>query len=138
MNLLEEHGLPWRDGIPGLISDLAGAGYRLAVASSGLERIIEYILETGGVRDHFEAVVSGDQITNPKPAPDIYLEAARRLGLNPSVCAAIEDTDVGVRACKAAGMYAIAFPCPTTQGQDFSPADTVIQEAAQICQVLRL
>ena len=136
MKLLDEQGLPWRDGVLDLIADLASANYRLAVASSGLKHIIEHTLVTGAMRDLFEAVVSGDEITNPKPAPDIYLEAARRLSIDPALCAAIEDTDVGVRAAKAAGMFTIAFPCPTTKDMDFGPADAIVGEPEEIVRVL--
>ena len=131
LRLLGE-GLPWRDGIRPLIADLAAAGYRLAVASSGLRRIIEHVLDDGGVRCHFEAVVTADDIPTPKPAPDIYLEAARRLGLEPSQCVAVEDTDVGVRAAKTAGMYVIAFPTMTTAAMDFGVADLVADGSAAI------
>ena len=129
MNILREQGLPWRDGVRDLIAALAKSNYRLAVASSGLKRIIVHTLEEGGIDHFFEAVVSGDEITRPKPAPDIYLEAARRLGIDPARCAAIEDTDVGVRAAKAAGMFTIAFPCPTTAGMNFDPADALVNES---------
>lgn len=136
MNILEHDGLPWREGIRDLIANLADQGFRLAVASSGLKRIIMHTLREGKIDHFFEAVVSGDEITKPKPAPDIYLEAANRLKLQPSRCAAIEDTDVGVRAAKAAGMFAIAFPCPTTAGMDFGPADAVVHTARDISSIV--
>lgn len=136
MGILQEDGLPWREGIRELIADLAEAHYRLAVASSGLKHIIMHTLEDGGIDQLFEAVVSGDEITQPKPAPDIYLEAARRLKIEPSHCAAIEDTDVGVRSAKAAGMFTIAFPNPTTAAMDFGPADRVVRSAGQIYTLL--
>jgi HAD superfamily hydrolase (TIGR01509 family) len=132
MELLIRDGLPWRDGIRELISDLANSGYRLAVATSGLTRIVEPTLNAGQIRHLFEAVVTGDDIHTPKPAPDIYLEAARRLAVDPSVCVAIEDTDVGVRAAKSAGMWVIAFPNSTTRGMDFGPADFVAGTSGEI------
>jgi len=127
---LVRDGAPWRDGIRPLIADLSQMGYRLAVASSGLRRIIEHVLEVGAIRRHFDVVVSADDIPAPKPAPDIYLEAARRLKIAPPRCVAVEDTDVGVRAAKSAGMYAIAFPTKTTAGMDFGVADLVAEDAA--------
>lgn len=132
MNILRDQGLPWRDGVRDLITDLAFSNYRLAVASSGLKHIIEHTLKAGGIDHFFEVVVSGDEITRPKPAPDIYLEAARRLRIDPARCAAIEDTDVGVRAAKAAGMFTIAFPCPTTVGMNFDPADAIVNEPSEV------
>ena len=132
MELLERDGLPWRDGIRELIADLAQGGYRLAVATSGLTRIVEPTLKTGQIRHLFDVVVTGDDIHAPKPAPDIYLEAARRLGLDPARCIAIEDTDVGVRAAKAAGKWVIAFPNSTTRDMDFGPADLVAGTSGEI------
>jgi len=123
MGLIENGGLPWRDGILALIPDLAERVPHLAVASSGLRRIIEHTLERGGIRRHFGAVVSADDIPAPKPDPAIYLEAARRLGVPPQSCWAVEDTDVGVRSAKNAGMTVIAFPTPTTSTMDFTVAD---------------
>jgi len=136
MEILERDGLPWRDGVLELVAGLASSGYRLAVASSGLKRIIVHTLEDGGIDHYFEAVVSGDEISKPKPAPDIYLEAARRLAIEPSRCLAIEDTDVGVRAAKAAGMFVIAFPNSTTAAMDFGPADAIAQTTREILSLI--
>ena len=132
MDLLTRNGLPWRDGIRDLIRDLAKSGYRLAVATSGLTRIVEPTLKTGQIRHLFEVVVTGDDIHAPKPAPDIYLEAARRLAIDPALCVAIEDTDVGVRAAKSAGMWVIAFPNSTTRDMDFGTADFVAGTSGEI------
>jgi HAD superfamily hydrolase (TIGR01509 family) len=123
MGLIENGGLPWREGILTLIPELAQRVVHMGVASSGLRRIIEHTLERGGIRHHFGAVVSADDIPAPKPDPAIYLEAARRLGVPPQQCWAIEDTDVGVRAAKNAGMTVIAFPTETTALMDLSVAD---------------
>ncbi|HUU46776.1 MAG TPA: HAD-IA family hydrolase [Acidobacteriota bacterium] len=125
-------GLPWRDGILELIAGLSGSGYRLAVASSALRRVIEYTLREGSLEERFEVVVSGEDVARPKPYPDIYIEAARQLGLPPDTCVAIEDTEFGVRAAKSAGMHVIAFPCMTTRSSDFSAADVRIDEASEI------
>jgi len=136
LEIVENQGLPWREGIRDLIPYLTGEGYRLAVASSGLRRIVEHTLRTGDLLPHFEAVVTGDDVRTPKPSPEIYLEAARQLALPPSSCIAIEDTDVGVRAAKAAGMRAIAFPTVTTAGMDFGVADWVMGHTREIRELL--
>lgn len=132
LELIQNGALVWRDGIRDLVRELAGTGHTLAVASSGLKRIIEYTLRRGEIREHFGAVVSADDIPAPKPSPEIYLEAARRIGIDPSECAAIEDTGVGVRAAKSAGMFAIAFPTATTASMNFDPADAMAESAAEI------
>lgn len=136
LELIQNGALVWRDGIRDLVRELAESGHSLAVASSGLKRIIEYTLNRGEIRNHFLAVVSADDIPAPKPSPEIYLEAARRIGIDPAHCAAIEDTDVGVRAAKNAGMYVIAFPTETTASMNFDPADVVAGSASEIRQRL--
>jgi beta-phosphoglucomutase family hydrolase len=79
----------------------------LAVASGGTRRIIEQVLEHLGIRHLFKAVVTSECVVNQKPAPDIFLEAARRIGVEPRFCRAYEDTDLGLQAIRAAGMEAV-------------------------------
>jgi beta-phosphoglucomutase-like phosphatase (HAD superfamily) len=79
----------------------------MAVASGGTRRIIEQVLNHLGIRDLFEAVVTSEDVLNQKPAPDIFLEAARRIGVAPQFCRAYEDTDLGMQAIRAAGMEAV-------------------------------
>lgn len=136
LDLIQNGALVWREGVCELVGDLAIDGHTLAVASSGLKRIIEFTLARGEIRDHFKAVVSADDIPAPKPSPEIYLEAARRIGIDPSFCAAIEDTDVGVRAAKNAGMFAIAFPTVTTAAMNFDPADAMAESANDLRRIL--
>ena len=79
----------------------------LAVASGGTKRVIGQVLDHLGIRHLFQAVVTSEDVVNQKPAPDIFLEAARRLGVPPQFCRAYEDTDLGMRAIRAAGMEAV-------------------------------
>jgi beta-phosphoglucomutase-like phosphatase (HAD superfamily) len=79
----------------------------LAVASGGTHRSIEQVLNHLGIRNLFRAVVTSEDVARQKPAPDIFLEAARRLGVPPAFCRAYEDTDLGLRAIRAAGMEAV-------------------------------
>ena len=79
----------------------------LAVASGGTRRIIEQVLEHLGIRHLFQAIVTSEDVVNQKPAPDIFLEAARRIGVPPQFCRAYEDTDLGMQAIRAAGMEAV-------------------------------
>ena len=79
----------------------------LAVASGGTQRIIEQVLDHLGIRHLFQAIVTSEDVVNQKPAPDIFLEAARRLGVPPQFCRAYEDTDLGMQAIRAAGMEAV-------------------------------
>jgi beta-phosphoglucomutase-like phosphatase (HAD superfamily) len=79
----------------------------LAVASGGTKRVIEQVLDHLDIRHLFQAIVTSEDVMNQKPAPDIFLEAARRLGVPPQCCRAYEDTDFGMRAIRAAGMEAV-------------------------------
>jgi len=79
----------------------------MAVASGGTKRSIEHVLGHLGIRDLFQTIVTSEDVTRQKPAPDIFLEAARRLGIPPQHCRAYEDTDLGIRAIRAAGMEAV-------------------------------
>ena len=79
----------------------------LAVASGGVRSIIEAVLEHLGIRGLFDAVVTSEDVVNQKPAPDIFLEAARRIGVPPQFCRAYEDTDLGMQAIRSAGMEAV-------------------------------
>jgi len=79
----------------------------MAIATGGTLRVIEQIIEHLGLRKLFKAVVTSEDVVNQKPAPDIFLEAARRIGVDPRRCRAYEDTDLGMQAIRAAGMEAI-------------------------------
>ena len=110
-------------GVPVVLDGLRARGYRLAVASSSVPRVIATTLGSADVADRFEAVVGGDEVARSKPAPDIFLEAARRLSIAPARCAVIEDSPKGVSAAKAAGMLAIAIPGGATVHLSFDDAD---------------
>jgi beta-phosphoglucomutase-like phosphatase (HAD superfamily) len=79
----------------------------MAVASGGTQPIIVSVLEHLKIRHLFGAVVTSEMVTNQKPAPDIFLEAARRIGVDPKFCRAYEDTDLGMQAIRSAGMEAV-------------------------------
>jgi beta-phosphoglucomutase family hydrolase len=79
----------------------------LAVASGGTKKIITQVLEHLGIRELFDAIVTSEDVPRQKPAPDIFLEAARRMGVPPAQCRAYEDTDLGLQAIRAAGMEAV-------------------------------
>jgi HAD superfamily hydrolase (TIGR01509 family) len=99
---------------PGAIEavHLAAGHYRVALASGSPTAVIDYVMHHSGLDQVFEVIVHGDTIPNGKPAPDIYLEALRRLGAEPSAAVGIEDSTNGVRALHNAGMWIIAAPSP--------------------------
>jgi beta-phosphoglucomutase family hydrolase len=88
----------------------------MAVASGGNQLHINQVLTHLGLRQYFQAVVTSEQVTRQKPAPDIFLEAARLLGVPPQFCRAYEDTDLGLQAIRDAGMEAVDVRPLTGQG----------------------
>ncbi|MCP5528718.1 MAG: HAD family phosphatase [Verrucomicrobiales bacterium] len=100
---------PVYEGLPGLVRDLARR-YPLAVASGSRHAVIEAVLGLAGIRDAFDAVASVQDVGRAKPAPDVFLLAARKLGLPAERCCAIEDTVAGIESARAAGLAVIAVP----------------------------
>ena len=115
--------------VPGALEAVRRIGERwpLAIASSSNRPLIDLFLELTGTGDLFRATVSSEEVERGKPAPDVYLEAARRLGVSPATCAAIEDSENGIRSAAAAGMRVIAIP-----NRVFPPSD----EALSLAQVV--
>ena len=121
-----EH-LPLIDGAVETVRRLARS-FRLALASSSNRPLIDTVLEAAGMAESFEATVSSEEVERGKPAPDVFLEAARRLELSPEQCAAIEDSANGIRAAHAAGMRVIAIP-----NRRYPPeADALVQADAVV------
>ena len=101
--------LPLIDGAVEAVRRLA-ADMPLAVASSSNRPVIDTVLERAGLTALFAATVSSEEVERGKPAPDVYLEATRRLGQEPSRCAAVEDSSNGLRSAAAAGLRVVAIP----------------------------
>jgi HAD superfamily hydrolase (TIGR01509 family) len=118
--------LPLLPGAVETVRELAGH-WRLGLASSSNRPVIDLVLELTELGPCFQATVSSEEVGRGKPAPDVYLEAARRLKVGPRECAAIEDSTNGIRAAKAAGMFAAAIPRP-----DFPPAPEALELADQV------
>lgn len=100
--------------LPGAVEAVERLAERwpLGMASSSNRELIDLALELSGLDRSFGVTVSSEEVARGKPAPDVYLEAARRLGVPPEQCAAIEDSHNGIRAAKAAGMRVVAIPNP--------------------------
>jgi len=101
--------LPLIEGAAEAVERLAGT-FRLGVASSSNRPLIDAALAGSGLAHFFDATVSSEEVSRGKPAPDVFLEAARRLNVEATRCAAIEDSANGIRAAHAAGMRVIAIP----------------------------
>jgi HAD superfamily hydrolase (TIGR01509 family) len=116
--------LPVLPGALDAVRRLADAGLRLAVASSSNRELIDAVLRRLELTPLFETTVSSEEVARGKPAPDVYLEAAQRLVLAPSRCAAVEDSASGIRAARAAGMRVLAYP-----NRHYPPAADVLDSA---------
>jgi beta-phosphoglucomutase family hydrolase len=114
-----------------LIRSLPDHDFRSAIASSALKDNIEYVLQTIGVREFFQAVVAGRDVVESKPSPQIYLLAAERLGVNPRHCIVIEDAVAGVEGAKRAGMNCIAVTT-THPREKLAIADLVVDTLASV------
>jgi HAD superfamily hydrolase (TIGR01549 family) len=102
-------GAPRIDGAVEAVRRIA-TGWRVAIASSAHADVIAAALESTGLTDTFEVVVSSDEVAHGKPAPDVYLEVARRLDVAPAAALVVEDSRNGVRSAKAAGMTVVLVP----------------------------
>jgi HAD superfamily hydrolase (TIGR01509 family) len=135
MHGLHEHMLDfWRSsdieknlGIAELLVRLRDAGIRSAIATSASSQRLPLFLKKLGLEDAFEATVNANDIQNSKPAPDIYILAAKRLGVDPRDCVAIEDAQNGVLSARAAGMKVIGYKVHHNK-QDLSKADIVLSD----------
>jgi HAD superfamily hydrolase (TIGR01509 family) len=128
-----ERRLPLVDGAVATVQRLA-ARFRLALASSSNRALIDAVLDVAGLTPYFEAAVSSEEVPRGKPAPDVYLEASRRLGVDPVHCAAVEDSHAGIRSAKAAGMRVIAIPNPAypPDEESLALADATIRSLAEL------
>jgi beta-phosphoglucomutase family hydrolase len=120
------------DGVKNLIEDLCGKKIKLAVASSSPLDVINAVVDVFKFNNYFEKLVTGDDVKNSKPSPDIFLYAAKLLKVEPDECIVIEDSYNGVMAAKAAGMKCIGYRNPNSGNQDLSKADMIINSYEEI------
>ena len=135
--MIETEGLPIKDGAYELLEYLCANGYKIGLATSTNAPRVERHLVQSDMKKYFDAVVTGDAVQKGKPAPDIFLIAAERLGVAPADCMGVEDSFNGVRAVKAAGMYTVMAPDmiqPTKDILDLT--DACVEELGQIIPIL--
>ena len=130
--MIEDKGYPEIPGVVTLIKELKEKGYLLAVASSSPMASIKRNLDSMGITQYFDTIVSGMEIENPKPNPDIFLKAAENLSVNSNECIVIEDSHNGVKAAKAAKMSCLGFINPNSGNQDLSVADYLFEDFSGI------
>lgn len=124
-------------GVIGLLVQLAGVGRRRAVVSSSSHQWVDGWLEKLAFAAHFETVVCRGDAPRIKPAPDLYLEAAKRLEVQAAECLVIEDSLNGVKSAKAAGMSVWVVPNRVTAGLDFSAADRIFPSLIELAAALQ-
>lgn len=98
-----------------------------------LDNLKERLDDGATVPGCFDHLVFGEDVERCKPAPDLYLEAVRRMGIEPEETMALEDSEAGVIAAKAAGLYVVAVPCRNTNGQDLTGADATVPSLCEVC-----
>jgi HAD superfamily hydrolase (TIGR01509 family) len=125
--------LPLVEGAVEAVERVA-ARWPVALASSSNRELIDLVLELSGLARFFAATVSSEEVERGKPAPDVYLEAARRLGVAPERCVAVEDSENGILSARAAGMRVVAIPNPQYPPHDdtLSAADEVLGSLAEL------
>jgi HAD superfamily hydrolase (TIGR01509 family) len=107
---IAEHGIATKPGLQRLLAQIEARNLRHAVASSTAREGVIHKLTVTGLIDRFETLVGGDEVANGKPAPDIFLAAAERLGIAPRHCMVLEDSEPGIRAAHRAGMLPVMVP----------------------------
>jgi HAD superfamily hydrolase (TIGR01509 family) len=123
---------PVLEGAIELLDAARDADWKVGLGSSSGRRWIESHLSHRGLLEHFDAVVTREDAEHAKPAPDIYLEVARRLGVPPARCVVLEDSEPGCRAAVAAGMTVIACPSELTRTSDFSMATRLVASLLEV------
>src|SRR4051794_21555595 len=115
--------LPWLPGAQDAVQRMA-ARWPLGLASSSNREVIELFMQSSGLGDRFKAWVSSEEVGRGKPAPDVFEEAARRMGVEPAAAAAVEDSHNGILAARAAGMTVLAVP-----NHEFPPDPEALRQA---------
>ena len=126
--LIVNDGVKPIKGVCRFIEELHANGFRLAVASSSSRYEIEYNLKELDLLKKFEVLVSGEEDTSSKPAPDVYLKVSNLLKISPSECIAIEDTKNGTVSAAKAGIYTLGFDNPSYPSQDLSSANEIFND----------
>ena len=130
--LLNEKDLHPIPGVIQLIKDLYHNGFKLVLASSSYMEVIEIVLEKFNISNYFMARVSGTELANSKPHPEIFLKSAKLANSQPTECVVIEDSRNGITSAKAAGIKCIGYLSPNSGMQDLSGADMIVKSFDQL------
>lgn len=133
---LPDSGIEASEGLHELLAYIEDHSIRATIASSSHGAFVEAVLSHLDIEPFFEGYTCGEEIIHSKPAPEIFLLAADKLGVSPSECLVIEDSSAGVRAGKAAGMFTVGYENPTSVGQDVSVADVTVKHLSDVRHIL--
>ncbi len=137
-DLVQVEGIPLKSGLLDLLAYVKREGLRKAVASSTYEKLAEMKLRIAGIRSHFEILVTGDQVKHGKPAPDLFLEAARRLDIPPAACVVLEDSIAGIRAAHTAGMRSVLVPdIQVPDEETLQQADAIVEHLGLVSELIQ-
>ena len=133
-----EH-IPIFDSTVGVLQDLSKRGLPIGLATSSISELVIPFLERHDIKKFFTQLTTGEEVVNGKPAPDIYLRAASKLGIDPEFCLVVEDALAGIQAGKAAGMRVAAIPDPRFMDVTLYPgtADYVLNELGELPDLVR-
>ena len=124
--------LTLNEGVLNLLGELKTAGIKLAVATSSSPSIARVVLNRCGIESVFDAIVTTQEAGKSKPAPDVYLEAARRIGVVPSNCLVFEDSPNGMKAAQKAGMFCVTVQTDSVEIGELSAADFHIESFKEL------
>ncbi len=134
--ILKTHQIISQVGLFEILTNLHSSGYKIGIASGSSLKEIEIVINGLQISQLVDIYCSADEVENGKPAPDVYLLAAKKLGVSPADCLVLEDAPKGVQAAKSAGMICFAIPSNETKGLDFSQADKVLNSLAEVFNLL--
>lgn len=131
--LIDDGAIPLRPGVLSLIDEALAARVTVAVCSTSSEQAVKNLVakKMGAARAARIPVYAGDMVAKKKPAPDVYLMAAKELGLSPAQCVVVEDSTIGLAAAKAAGMVCLVTKSSYAAREDFTKADRVVADLSQ-------
>ncbi len=127
---LEE--IPVMPGLVEILEKVWKKNLPMAVASSSTPEMIDYILSKTQLKKYFKVIVSAQEVGKSKPAPDVFLRAAEKLGIEPFKCLVVEDSKNGIAAAQNAGMTCIAYQAPDSDVHSHKEADAVIRNFSQL------
>jgi len=132
LDIMREEKVNAIKGIPELLASIKSKGMKTAVASSSSYELIYMILFKLGIAEYFDSLTSGADVKRGKPAPDVFLLAAKRIGVSPGKCVVVEDSENGIKAALSAGMTAVGYINPTSGNQCLVGAKLTIDDFTQI------